>query len=270
MKQNIANYFSDLFHGCHLKRTSVSLLVMLSCLFMFFNSTQAFAKKAKDAGSIKGKVNYCSQGGKVGMQIFIPGRQFMVISGRDGNFLFENVPPGKYEINYTIGGQLVNANFNVNVRGDHTTDLGIIAFCDKSVSDADASEGKPGEGVATQNIDCKAEPAKCEDADNDGVIAANDCNDQDKSSYPGATELCDGVDNNCNGKIDDASDFFVKQGLASCKQGKLEVKSCSKGFADCDKKADNGCETDIMNDRENCGECFNQCAPDERCHLGLC
>ncbi len=51
------------------------------------------------------------------------------------------------------------------------------------------------------------------DADQDGVRACNtcnanaspncDCNDNDKSIRPGAVELCDNVDQNCNGRLDD-------------------------------------------------------------------
>jgi alpha-tubulin suppressor-like RCC1 family protein len=35
------------------------------------------------------------------------------------------------------------------------------------------------------------------------VIPGNDCNDSDNSVNPNATELCDGLDNNCNAKIDE-------------------------------------------------------------------
>ncbi len=42
------------------------------------------------------------------------------------------------------------------------------------------------------------------DADNDSYGAACDCNDTNASVNPGATELCDGIDNNCNGQIDES------------------------------------------------------------------
>ncbi len=35
------------------------------------------------------------------------------------------------------------------------------------------------------------------------VLNDEDCNDEDASINPGATEVCDGVDNNCSGEIDD-------------------------------------------------------------------
>ena len=41
------------------------------------------------------------------------------------------------------------------------------------------------------------------DADSDGWFADEDCDDEDASVYPGATEYCDGIDNDCNELIDD-------------------------------------------------------------------
>ena len=48
------------------------------------------------------------------------------------------------------------------------------------------------------------------DADGDGWVTfenecmdGGDCDDNDATVYPGAEEVCDGVDNNCDGIIDE-------------------------------------------------------------------
>ncbi len=48
------------------------------------------------------------------------------------------------------------------------------------------------------------------DDDDDGVtVADGDCDDQDASVYPGATEVCNGADDDCDAEIDeDAADAF--------------------------------------------------------------
>ena len=40
------------------------------------------------------------------------------------------------------------------------------------------------------------------DADGDGVPAADDCDDGNATVFPGAEEVCDGVDNDCDGVVD--------------------------------------------------------------------
>jgi hypothetical protein len=70
------------------------------------------------------------------------------------------------------------------------------------------------------------------DADGDGHPASDDCDDEDSAVYPGADELCDAVDNDCDHQIDedpsDAPSWYrdtdgdgfgdPDQAVASCEQ----------------------------------------------------
>ena len=73
-------------------------------------------------------------------------------------------------------------------------------------ADQDDDDGSNSGSVYVYRGGCRVD-----DADGDGVCAADDCDDDDATAYPGATERCDGVDNDCDGTTDepDASDASV-------------------------------------------------------------
>jgi hypothetical protein len=51
----------------------------------------------------------------------------------------------------------------------------------------------------------------------------------------------------------------IPNASASCVSLACELSACSAGFADCDGQSDNGCETSVASDPENCGACQTTC-----------
>lgn len=55
--------------------------------------------------------------------------------------------------------------------------------------------------------DCNDDP----DSDGDDwTVGDGDCNDEDASVYPGAEELCDGLDQNCDGQVDETCSLVYR------------------------------------------------------------
>jgi len=64
-------------------------------------------------------------------------------------------------------------------------------------------------GVSCQDSSCTSYTALVTDNDGDGydIQCDNDCNDNNAAINPGAAEICDNIDNNCNGGIDEGLNF---------------------------------------------------------------
>jgi len=123
--------------------------------------------------------------------------------------------------------------------------------------DACPAEGECTIGLCTIN-GCRT---TAKDSDNDGYIdikcGGDDCDDNDKNTFPGARELCDDKDNNCNGILNEGFNTGndinncgacgnvcprqADNATVICKYGEC-LAECSPGWEDRDGNIENGCE----------------------------
>ena len=84
------------------------------------------------------------------------------------------------------------------------------------------------------------------DLDADGYLDDEDCDDSDPSVHPGATEVCDSIDNNCNDEIDEgvSSLFYLDTDGDGFGNSAEELEACDapEGYVpngnDCDDEND--------------------------------
>jgi len=96
------------------------------------------------------------------------------------------------------------------------------------------------------------------DNDGDGSIETADCNDDDAAVFPGATELCDGIDNDCNGTIDevtaeDAGAFYADVDADGFGNAAVSTVACNApaGFTDVSGDCDDADATSYPSAPEN-------------------
>ena len=139
------------------------------------------------------------------------------------------------------------------------------------------------EGYACVSREC----VECYDNDGDGFPSDEcgglDCNDDDPEINPDADEVCDGVDNDCDTRIDEqpeasasCDDGDLCDGLERCAGGR-----CVEGLpADCDDAnpctidtcdPEGGCINTIAEDGTACGEgIMGECDREDTCVSGIC
>ncbi len=125
---------------------------------------------------------------------------------------------------------------------------------------------KLGADPCKANIHCDQAMSVCSytslDKDNDGeapiVCGGQDCDDSNGNVHPGAAEVCDGKDNNCNGATDETA---TCPGMATCEAGACTCPPENTCGTDC---------VDTMNDNMHCGSCNVACLGVASCTGGQC
>ncbi len=115
-------------------------------------------------------------------------------------------------------------------------------------------EALVGDGV---DDDCDGTPARCRDQDGDQAIeclpawcqeggesqgsqtcrgreASLDCDPSDATVFPGAPELCDGLDNDCDGQTDEEITFRDWDGAVRALGEPCGTGACAGGVVECD------------------------------------
>ena len=140
-----------------------------------------------------------------------------------------------------------------------TLDSGCVAAPACATADQCVTTWK--DDACKTNVQCEAASSVCTfdslDKDKDGhspqVCGGDDCNDGDATVYSGIVEKCNGVDDDCDGAVDEDD-----TGTPIC--GKLAT--CQKGACVC--KTEYQCQsgttcTDTSTSTSDCGSCGHSC-----------
>ncbi len=158
---------------------------------------------------------------------------------------------------------------------------GATELCDGVDNDCDDEVDEPGAtGCSWFYTDPdmdgygSGEPAcVCEALGAGWSVLPGDCNEENSDVHPGALELCDGLDNDCDQAVDETYDLTSDKNncgecgkscepdfaLGQCVNSECNIADCFAGYDDCDEDPGTGCEVNTNLDVANCGECKKVC-----------
>ena len=137
---------------------------------------------------------------------------------------------------WTVGELADQASATLDI--EVTVNEGTAGTSITNTASSDRSQAEQADSTPENNSSTEETPISCTDSDGDGYYEEGgqcgpiDCQPGDYSSYPGAPEVCDGVDNDCNGQSEDGSGETWYGELTSCGTGVCEssgVLTCVEG-----------------------------------------
>ena len=99
------------------------------------------------------------------------------------------------------------------------------------------------------------------DYDGDGYVTPEDCLEGNAAFHPGAVELCDGYDNDCDGQTDEGANADCAEGQ-TCIEGACMAPECSVA-ADCNDNISSTTDTCVAGVCSNITICVPQCSNKE-------
>jgi hypothetical protein len=130
----------------------------------------------RNSGQIQGKVVSCAnEYNPQGTMVHIPGVSVSTKLPANGEFSLWFVPEGKHNLIFERNGRIFMSVPGIEVKPSTRTDLGTVTVCP--------------------------------DQDGDGYNVTADANDRNASVHPGAREICDRIDNDGDGEIDEGCSY---------------------------------------------------------------
>lgn len=227
-------------------------------------------------GQIVGAINN-APGSSSYLQVFVPGKPFLVITDSEGKFQLAPIPPSSYELAVeTLSGGSTKRYFvpHVSVLDGQTTDVGTVKLCQSSTyQPPDCLCADKLSNCSGTCMDTAADTKNCGSCGNVCGYGFNCTNGECVNPYP----MCDPGLVLCSGQcIDIKSDVtncggcgracpsYVPNGSYLCVSGTCTI-TCAPGYVNC-----SGVCRDLSTDPANCGRCGGVCFPGYSCAGGAC